>query len=909
MDSQSWFRTGLRVILTLCGLASYCANWGTSSLTLEDIPCEYQRLWSWSGFDHLVLSGLFLVMTVTVLWCVIMRVLRRGARLSVRSARSVCSWLFVPLSLGLVMLLQFSPFLTGISRVVQVMGNELSMTMFLFSVLAVLVNIGLITGLIAGKRLELYLQTVNTWLFSSGPIKSGLVIFVISFGIYYYCSGYLPGLNGDEPHYLLITQSLLQDGDLDVHNNYCERDYNEYMPGVLDRHVSIGQGGVRYSTHPVGLAFLIAPAYYLLGYRGVVLFMNMCAALLAVQLFLLSRSVLKGSSWAYYIWVLVCFAPPLLPYSAKVFPELPAALLCAYVYRVIVTGKPLTSGSSVFVMISLAALPWLQQRFIILALLLALDLVVRNWSNIKAWTVIVGGYCLSMVGLMLFYQVLYGNPLPSAPYTSIGMDTIWSWDTFIGHGMWGLLFDQEYGILVYAPVFLLALGGLYLKFRRSCPDAFFWMAMFLSVYIPAGGFTLKWFGSWAPMGRYMVVLIPLLVELIALILTRPKRQTVLWTYALIFWITLMFSYHLLVGYDLWIGSESGRSKLLSSLTESTQTTQWFPTLISPIRHDYFVVGIWLVSVVFLNWLMVRSKENASFSGCRDRIQTYLSEEVVAMSVAQVSRSFLSWAGMSLFGLILLTGLINADLGTCLSGGDVSFGPGPIIELKQTCCEGPKSYEEYRYPVNRNSRAGSGPPDYIVSGPYISLEPGLYEVLFTVELTGPGWAENILSFDVCTYRGHHVLTSGRIGSADFGADDRCGSFSLYFSLDRMTPNIETRVFSYRTVDLLVSEIVIRTSGQLKSLWQGRVLAEKGYRQQALARYLQIEPDDGMLVVVYKERAQLYQVMGMISEALEDYGQYYAHHPEDQTATRAYGALLLKTERREEGIRVLRRLEGL
>jgi len=27
--------------------------------------------------------------------------------------------------------------------------------------------------------------------------------------------------SGDEPHYLMITQSLAADGDLDVANNYC----------------------------------------------------------------------------------------------------------------------------------------------------------------------------------------------------------------------------------------------------------------------------------------------------------------------------------------------------------------------------------------------------------------------------------------------------------------------------------------------------------------------------------------------------------------------------------------------------------------------------------------------------------------------------------------------------------------
>ena len=43
---------------------------------------------------------------------------------------------------------------------------------------------------------------------------------------------------GDEPHYLLVAQSLLKDGDLKIANNYERQDYLEYWQGILHPHYS-----------------------------------------------------------------------------------------------------------------------------------------------------------------------------------------------------------------------------------------------------------------------------------------------------------------------------------------------------------------------------------------------------------------------------------------------------------------------------------------------------------------------------------------------------------------------------------------------------------------------------------------------------------------------------------------------
>lgn len=64
----------------------------------------------------------------------------------------------------------------------------------------------------------------------------------------------MSALAGDEPHYLVLAQSLLSDNDLKVANNYARGDYRAYYPGDLQPHLT-GLDEVRlkrYSQHAPG---------------------------------------------------------------------------------------------------------------------------------------------------------------------------------------------------------------------------------------------------------------------------------------------------------------------------------------------------------------------------------------------------------------------------------------------------------------------------------------------------------------------------------------------------------------------------------------------------------------------------------------------------------------------------------
>ena len=85
--------------------------------------------------------------------------------------------------------------------------------------------------------------------------------------------------SGDEPHYLVMAQSLWRDGDLKIENNHTRGDYSDYYARELEPHfLTRGQDGEIYSVHPVGMPVLITPVLALGGYTLVVAFFIAMAA-------------------------------------------------------------------------------------------------------------------------------------------------------------------------------------------------------------------------------------------------------------------------------------------------------------------------------------------------------------------------------------------------------------------------------------------------------------------------------------------------------------------------------------------------------------------------------------------------------------------------------------------------------
>ena len=395
------------------------------------------------------------------------------------------------------------------------------------------------------------------------------------------------GPEGDEPHYLMVADSLLRDHDLSLEQDYADGRYRTFHPSPLAPHYRVrGKNGEIYSLHAVGLSLLILPAYALGGYKAASFFMAGLAVLLAVVIRRLVKDVLADDRAADMTALVVALSPPLWSYAGLVFTEIPAALGVAAVLHRGRRPAELKAWGALGLGAILAFLPWLNVRYAALSVLLALYVLAGRPGRMRG-IALLGPLALSAIGLMAYHFALYGFLNPGRVY---GRRPEFSLLT-LPEGLPGLLLDQEFGLLVYAPVFALVLAGgygLWRKDRRLAVTAF---ALCVTVVVTAATWPM-WRGGWNPPARFLVPLVPALALAVGAALLRGLSP----------------SAALLVGWGLWLGiagateprlvhrDRDGTAPLFRAVSGAEEWTRLLPGFVleDPDRRRLAVV--WTVAL-------------------------------------------------------------------------------------------------------------------------------------------------------------------------------------------------------------------------------------------------------------------------------------------------------------------------
>jgi hypothetical protein len=331
---------------------------------------------------------------------------------------------------------------------------------------------------------------------------------------------------GDEPHYLTIAKSIGDDLDVNLENQYItQKTYKSFYPVELEYenlHNTTGRGGKGlYSTHNAGVSFLIAPFLKFGGRLGVQLLMNILTAFLSVFLFVFLKHIGIRDNAAVFTSMVFGITSPVLMCSSLALTEIPSAILilycCAYIYAVFEKNSAFYDielagikirNASVIYFAALASMTWFHSKLALMSLIFyaAYYAVTFRKKSYKTGCEIVNNAAVAVLGglFIYYYYAVFGvfaiSGIRSIHENSSYYFVFDLWNAV--RSFFAVLFDRNYGLFIYNPLFIISLWGAMLAWHRKNYRLLL-LFLFTLPYYMLFLFWSDWTGSMIP-ARQMV---------------------------------------------------------------------------------------------------------------------------------------------------------------------------------------------------------------------------------------------------------------------------------------------------------------------------------------------------------------------------------------------------------------------
>jgi hypothetical protein len=415
-------------------------------------------------------------------------------------------------------------------------------------------NIVFLAGIIAGIIVLLYLapfyaikygKYLNNIIGRPSFPKVALIVFLIYATLIVLSSASLiPALQitGDEPHYLIIAQSIINDHDIYVKNNYDSGDYRPYYPGDLGgAHFSsqtvLAQNGQYISIHGIGLPILLSLPFLLGNVLGVKIFLAAVGGLACGLTYLLLIKIGSDEKTSALVALFVSACSPVLFYSMSIYTEIIGLFIILYLLNLLLdmlSGKPAGAVHYVIAGTLAGLLPFLGIKYMVLTFSLFIILAYFLISGKAALKKISGMLLPALVALSIylyFHYSLFGSLDPTAMYKGVsaeggigGHDILTNLASVFMHDIniltrsfMGSFFDQQIGLIFYSPVYLLFFIGMAAFVQKNK-----WnrqgMLLILALTVPFF-FMYTFGGSWGgycPPARIFVPILGPIVVLMAI---------------------------------------------------------------------------------------------------------------------------------------------------------------------------------------------------------------------------------------------------------------------------------------------------------------------------------------------------------------------------------------------------------
>ena len=416
--------------------------------------------------------------------------------------------------------------------------------------------------------------------------------------------------SGDEPHYLVMAQSLWREHDLDLRDNYAREDWREFRGGKTEPHYAAPRlDGRPFPGHSPGLPFVLAPVYALGGRLACAILLGAMVAGVGAIAFRVALAEGLSTS-ASLLASLIAAGPPLAAFGLHIYTEAPSTLALFAAYALLRFGrKPWAPALAAALA---CALPFLHPRMALGSLALAFAaFAFRDGASIRVFA---GVAVAGVAAYGLFWMSVFGVPTSLGVYGGVPADAALN----PLQALIGLLIDRAYGILPIAPAFLalLLVRGPGSSPAQGARVRRVELALILSVLVPAL-FWRMWWGGQSPPSRLIAPMTPFLALWMARLwsiaqpmVRRAIGVAVAWAWALFLFAALQ------PDRLLFINKRIRPTRLWDALWPGGPVDRILPDLARPEPSDWMLAAVWLALLLLAAWLARRAQAKATTTPLR-----------------------------------------------------------------------------------------------------------------------------------------------------------------------------------------------------------------------------------------------------------------------------------------------------
>ena len=427
-------------------------------------------------------------------------------------------------------------------------------------------------------------------------------------------------IGGDEPHYVMMADSLLKDKDFNLKNDYELNRSIQYYGEDLFPHlapiIDYKNSNNWYSIHTIGLPLIIYLPYKLAGVFGVRSIL-MILQLAAVYVFyLVLKKSLNDHRRSFIGLVLLASCSIFWQNFGGIFPDI--LLVMFFGLFILLFGKRELFNNTILSLLFLLSVLTHSKSITLLVpiyiahyLYLASEMGPRLVFQ-KYWS----SFAILIFSLSLYVRFLfvnYGVILPSQLYGVKGQ----LFSANILYNLMAILFDKVKGVIIYFPVLVVsgpyiyrAIESLKNNLEIAIKDRRLEKKQFLFASIVLGLFTLiitqlgfdDWSGSFAPNGRYMLIFIFVIIYAIAKYL---NFRSILEKSILSIFITLNFLITFIVTSRVDIYFDTGKETFLSQKLLINTLLPTFGIAVKDSDLDKIIyTAILFIILILLNMMLI-----------------------------------------------------------------------------------------------------------------------------------------------------------------------------------------------------------------------------------------------------------------------------------------------------------------